>query len=252
MFDYAAPQNLLDQRIVLVTGASSGIGREAAVCYARYGATVILLGRNEENLAAVYDEIENQGLPQPAIYTLDLESAQAQDYSQLGASIDQEFGRLDGLLHNASLLGERRMLEQTSPTVWQQVMQVNVNAAFMLTAALLPLLRQAENASIIFTSSSVGRKGRAYWGAYAVSKFATEGMMEVLADELENVTDIRVNSLNPGATDTAMRRAAYPAEDPNSNPAPADIMPAYLYLMGDASIGQTGERWDAQHGQPPP
>ena len=252
MFEYSAAKNLLEQRVILVTGASSGIGKDAAICYAQHGATVILLGRDSTKLEAVYDEIENQGLAQPAIYTLDLESAQLEDYNQLGASLEQEFSQLDGLLHNASLLGERRMLEQTSPASWQQVMQVNVNAPFMLTRALMPLMRQAKHASIIFTSSSVGRKGRAYWGSYAVSKFATEGMVEVLADELENVANVRVNSLNPGATNTSMRRAAYPAEEPSTNPSPEAIMPAYLYLMGDASIGQTGKRWDAQQGQPSP
>ncbi len=251
MFDYKAPKNLLDQRVILVTGASSGIGKDAAICYAQHGATVILLGRNEVKLEAVYDEIESQGLPQPAIYTLDLESAQAEDYDQLEASLEQEFDHVDGLLHNASLLGERKLLEQTSPASWQKVMQVNVNAPFMLTRALMPLMRQAQHASIIFTSSSVGRKGRAYWGSYAVSKFANEGMMEVLADELENVASIRVNSLNPGATNTSMRRAAYPAEEPTTNPSAEAIMPVYLYLMGDASIGQTGKRWDAQQGEVP-
>ncbi len=250
MFKYSAPTNLLEQRVVLVTGASDGIGKAAAISYAQHGATVILLGRNTSKLERVYDEIENQGLPQPAIYTLDLESTQPQDYEQLGASLEQEFSHLDGLLHNASLLGERCLLEQTNPASWQQLMQVNVNAPFLLTRALMPLLRQATHASIIFTSSSVGRKGRAYWGAYAVSKFATEGMMEVLADELENTSSVRANSLNPGATNTAMRRAAYPAEDPGANPAPDAILPIYLYLMGDASIGQTGKRWDARTGQP--
>lgn len=250
MFKYSAPTNLLEQRVALVTGASNGIGKAAAISYAQHGATVILLGRNTGKLERVYDEIENQGLPQPAIYTLDLESAQPQDYEQLGASLGQEFNHLDGLLHNASLLGERCLLEQTNPSSWQQLMQVNVNAPFLLTRALMPLLRQATHASIVFTSSSVGRKGRAYWGAYAVSKFATEGMMEVLADELENTSNVRANSLNPGATNTAMRRAAYPAEDPGANPAPDAILPIYLYLMGDASIGQTGKRWDARTGQP--
>ncbi len=250
MFNYEAPKNLLEQRVIAVTGASSGIGKDAAICYAQHGATVILLGKDNSKLEAVYDEIESQGLAQPAIYALDLATAQAEDYDQLRINLEEEFDHLDGLLHNASLLGERRLLEQANPATWQQVMQVNVNAPFMLTRALMPLMRQAKQASIIFTSSSVGRKGRAYWGAYAVSKFATEGMMEVLADELENVADIRVNSLNPGATNTSMRRAAYPAEEPSTNPSPEAIMPAYLYLMGDTSIGQTGKRWDAQQGEP--
>jgi NAD(P)-dependent dehydrogenase (short-subunit alcohol dehydrogenase family) len=127
-----------------------------------------------------------------------------------------------------------------------EVMQININAAFMMSQALLPLLDQAENASIIFTSSGVGRRGKAYWGAYATSKFATEGLMEVLADELEKTSNIRVNSLNPGATNTAMRRTAYPGEKPTDNPYPEDIMPAYLYLMGSDSIGITGQKLDAQ------
>ena len=132
------------------------------------------------------------------------------------------------------------------PHLWQEVMQVNVNAELMLTQALLPLLEAAPSASIVFTSSGVGRKGRAHWGAYAVSKFATEGMMQVLADELENISAVRVNSLNPGATRTKMRAAAYPGEDPDTLKTPEDLMPIYLFLMGEDSTGVTGEAFDAQ------
>jgi NAD(P)-dependent dehydrogenase (short-subunit alcohol dehydrogenase family) len=125
-------------------------------------------------------------------------------------------------------------------------MKVNVDAGFLLTKHTLPLLEAAPGASVIFTSSGVGRTGRAYWGAYAVSKFATEGLMQVLASELENTSQIRVNSLNPGATNTAMRRTAYPGETPTDNPDPADIMSAYLYLMGPDSVGETGRAFNAQ------
>jgi NAD(P)-dependent dehydrogenase (short-subunit alcohol dehydrogenase family) len=238
--DYRPHPELLAGRTVLVTGAGDGIGREAALAYARHGATVILLGRTTDKLEAVYDTIEAGGGPQPAIFPLDLASAGESDYANLASAIGETFGQLDGLLHNAGVLGERRPVEHATWTAWETVMQVNVNAQFLLTRALLPLLQAAPRASIVFTSSGVGRRGRAYWGAYAVSKFATEGLMQVLADELENTSDVRVNSLNPGATNTAMRRAAFPGEEATDNPDPAAIMPAYLFLMGDDSLGVNG------------
>jgi NAD(P)-dependent dehydrogenase (short-subunit alcohol dehydrogenase family) len=244
--NYIAPPQLLKDRVILVTGAGDGIGKAAACSYASHGASVILLGRTVGKLEATYDAIVSAGHPQPAIFVLDLLTANSEDYQGLAASIGQEFGRLHGLLHNASILSQQRPVESARPQEWQDVMQVNVNAQMLLTQALLPLLGQAKEASIIFTSSAVGRKGRAYWGAYAVSKFATEGLMQVLADELENTTQIRVNSLNPGATRTAMRAAAYPAENPNSLKTPAEIMPAYLYLMGADSIDVNGQALDAQ------
>jgi NAD(P)-dependent dehydrogenase (short-subunit alcohol dehydrogenase family) len=243
---YGAPPDLLAGRTVMVTGAGDGIGRAAALAYAAHGATVILLGRTVEKLEAVYDAIEAAGGAQPAIFPMDLASAPEGDYAGLAGAVGETFGRLDGLLHNAGVLGERRPIENTTWKAWEQVMQVNVNAAFLLTRAMLPLLQAAPRASLLFTSSGVGRKGRAYWGAYAVSKFATEGLMQVLADELENTSEVRVNSLNPGATNTAMRRAAYPGEKPATNPSPEAIMPAYLYLMGDDSLGLHGRALDAQ------
>ncbi len=243
---YQAPKDLLADKIILVTGAGDGIGRAAAISFAAHGATVILVGKTIEKLEAVYDTIEQAGYPQPAIYPIHLGGAVMKDYRDMHDTLNREFGRLDGLLHNASVLGDRKPMAQTDSEEWLEVMQVNVNAEFMMTQALLPLMEKAESASIIFTSSSVGRKGRAYWGPYAVSKFATEGMMQVLADELVNTSHIRVNSLNPGATNTAMRRAAYPAEDPTRNPRPEQIMPLYLYLMGADSEGVTGQAFDAQ------
>ncbi|KDE40856.1 MAG: YciK family oxidoreductase [Nitrincola lacisaponensis] len=246
MFSYQAPADLLKDRILLVTGAGEGIGREAAKQYAAHGATVILLGRTQEKLDTVYDEIEAAGHPQAAIVPMNLEVATEHDYIELCNTLHQEFGRLDGILHNAGLLGVRTPIENYDPVIWHQVMQVNLNAPFMLTQTLMPLLSASEDASIIFTSSSVGRKGRAYWGAYAVSKFGTEGLMQVLADELENTPNIRVNAINPGATRTNMRAYAYPGENPETLPTPADIMPVYLYLMGPDSQGIQGQSIDAQ------
>jgi NAD(P)-dependent dehydrogenase (short-subunit alcohol dehydrogenase family) len=250
MFAYTAPKNLLAGKTILITGAGAGIGRAAALSYAEHGAVVILTGRTEEKLEQVYDEIEQLGYPLPILFPIDMATATYDDYKALATAITEEFGHLDGLLHNAGILGDKRPIEHFKPEDWNEVMQVNVNAQFMLTKALLPALDSADTASIIFTSSSVGRKGRAFWGAYAVSKFATEGLMQVLADELSDTSDIRVNSLNPGATNTAMRRRAYPAEESNNNPEPQAIMPAYLYLMGKDSAGVNGQALNAQEGKP--
>lgn len=243
---YTPAADLLANRTILVTGAGDGIGRAAALAYAAHGATIILTGRTVSKLEATYDAIEAAGGCQPAIVPLDLATAGEDEAAQLAAAIGSTFERLDGLLHNASILGERRPLASASWKAWQEVMQVNVHSQFLLTRALLPLLEASQRASVVFTSSGVGRTGRAYWGAYAVSKFATEGLMQVLADELENTSDIRVNSLNPGATNTAMRRSAYPGEVPTDNPSPEAIMPAYLYLMGDDSAGVTGAAFNAR------
>ncbi|MEE8058455.1 MAG: YciK family oxidoreductase [Pseudomonadales bacterium] len=243
---YQAPSDLLADRTIVVTGAGDGIGRCAAKTFASHGATVILVGKTIAKLAAVYDDIENADYPQAAIYPMHLSGAVMKDYRDMHDVLEKEFGIIDGLLHNASILGDRKAIAQTNSEEWLEVMQVNVNAEFMMTQALLPLLELSKDASIIFTSSGVGRKGRAYWGPYAVSKFAIEGLMQTLADELANTSNIRVNSLNPGATNTTMRHTAYPAEDPTVNPMPEHIMPLYLYLMGTDSKGVTGQALEAQ------
>ena len=246
MVDYSARPDLLKGRVILGTGAGRGIGAAAAKTFAAHGATVLLLGKTEGNLNQLYDEIEAAGHPQPVVIPFNLETALPHQYDELAATIEAEFGRLDGLLHNAAIIGPRTPLEQLSGDNFMRVMQVNVNAMFMLTSTLLPLLKLSEDASVVFTSSSVGRKGRAYWGAYGVSKFATEGLMQTLADEVEGVAPVRANSVNPGATRTGMRAQAYPGENPASNPLPEAIMPVYLYLMGPDSRGVNGQAFDAQ------
>ena len=245
MFEYQPSQAFLLNKIILITGAGDGIGKQAALSYAAYGATVILLGRTEQKLVQVYDEIVANGGATPAIVTLDLQTATAAQYAELAQLLEQEFGHLDGLLHNASMLGSLGLLEQMAIDTLETVLKVNVTAQAALTQTVMPLLRAAPSASIIFTSSSVGRKGRAYWGAYAISKFATEGMMQTLADELDG-SSIRSNSINPGGTRTNMRASAYPAEDPMTLKTPADIMPVYLYLMSDDSLNDNGKAFNAQ------
>ena len=243
---YQARPDELAGRVIAVTGASSGIGRAVALACARFRATVILVGRNARKLETVYSEIESSGGPEATIAVLDLEKAIASDYDQLATAVTERFGRLDGLLHNAGILGTLSPIEHYDVPTWCRVMHVNVTAAFALTQVLLPALKRSVDASVLFTSSSVGRSGRAYWGAYAVSKFATEGMMQVLAPELENITAIRVNSLNPGRTRTMMRRQAFPAEDINTLPLPETLTGPYIALLGPGSRGVTGRTFDAQ------
>ena len=242
---YEPAPNLLAGRTVLVTGAGDGIGRVAALTYAEHGANVVLLGRTRAKLDAVFDAITASGKTKPLLVPADLLQVDEAAAEALAQGIRDEYDRLDGLLHNASLLGPRTTLVHYPVPAWLDVMQANVTAGFLLTRALLPLLHEAGDASIIFTSSGVGRRGRAHWGAYAVSKFATEGMMETLADEVAETGRIRVNSLNPGATRTAMRAAAYPAEDPATLPTAEQHMALYLYLMGPDSTGVNGQRFDA-------
>ncbi len=245
MKNYQAEAGFLTGKTILVTGATNGIGKQAAITYASYGATVILSGRNTKKLEMVYDEIESLGFPQPAFIPLNLQNNDPEQYSQVADLIEAEFGVLDGLLLNASDLGLLSPIEHFDEETWYRVMQVNVNATFLLTKYCLPLIRNAKQGAIAFTSSGVGRQGRAYWGAYAVSKFATEGLMQTLADEVEK-SDIIVNSINPGATRTNMRANAYPGEDPNSLPTPEDIMPAYLWLMDRSQNSRNGQAIDAR------
>lgn len=241
----AAPDELTD-RVILVTGAGDGIGKAAALALARHGATVILLGRTQAKLESVYDEILGSGGPEPAISVLDLARGQGPDYFQLAGQIISTWGRLDGLLHNAGMLGQRAPIEHYDIGIWHQVIHLNLNVPFILTQVLMPALRKSPDASVVFTSSGVGRQGRAYWGAYAVSKFGIEGLSQTLADELKTEARIRVNCINPGGTRTRMRAAAYPGEDPASRPDPASLMAPYLWLLGPASRGVTGHSLDCQ------
>ena len=245
MLNYQADPELLRNKVILVTGASDGIGKEAAWTYARHGAQLVLLGRSQNKLDRLASMIEHETGLLPVAYALDFLTAGPQEYHQLAEQLTSTFHRLDGLLLNAGILGTLGPLEQADPQEWQQVQQVNVTAALLLIQALLPLLRRSPAAAILFTSSGVGRRGRANWGAYAVSKFATEGLMQVLADELAT-THIRVNAINPGATRTAMRAKARPDEDPGCLPTPATLMPVYLYLMSNDGRSVHGQSVDAQ------
>ena len=245
MQDYQPTKDLLKSHNILVTGAGSGIGQAVAKAYAKHGATVILLGRKQKKLEATYDAIESAGWQTPVLIAFDLEKSPPRDYYALGQTLLNEFGVLNGLVHCAATLSLLSRIDDYDFDTWNKVLQVNLTAPFILTQACLPLLRMADDASIIFTSDHIGRKGKAYWGAYGVAKAGIEGLMETLADELEN-SHIRVNSIAPGPTQTALRAWAFPGEDPQSLPKPDSRVLDYLYLAGADSIGITGKKFECE------
>lgn len=243
---YTYSRDLLEGRIVLVTGASDGIGRALALEVAALGARVILHGRNREKLETVYDRITaDHPKARPTIAVMDLASADGQAYTSIADSVHETFGRLDGLVHNAGILGPRMPIAQYDVVAWQRVLHVNLTAAFALTQVMLPLLGEAEDPSVIFTSSAVGRRGRAHWGAYSVSKFGIEALAQVMADETRHGS-LRVNCVNPGPTRTRMRLEAYPAEERERLKTPEQVLAPYVFLLGPDSRGVTGLSLDAQ------
>jgi len=241
MQDYAPPPDLLADRIILVTGAGEGVGHAVALACARHGATVVLSGFDETRLEALYDQIETDGCPQPASLPLDLDTADEQLYLGVATTLGDEFGRLDGLVHTAAYAPFLSRIDDYDAQEWERVLRVNLTAPFLLTQACLPLLRAAKDASVIFTSDRVGRRGLAYWGAFAAAKFGLEGLTQVLAEETRDSSNIRVNSLDPGALRTAQRRQLYPGEDPNPLPPPEAAAPSYLWLLGPDGAGTTGQ-----------
>lgn len=243
---YQAPDDLLKGRTLLITGAADGIGRSMALTFARHGASTILLDKHVKNLESIYDEIEKNGYPQAAIYPLDLEGASADDYETMADNIEKEFGRLDGLVHNAAIMGSITPMQLHDIQSWYKVMQVNLNAPFLMNQACIPLLAESDDARILFVADACGRQGSAYWGAYGVSKAGLEVMMQTLADELESNTAIKVNSIDPGNVRTRMRAFAYPGENPNSLPTTESIMPGFLFLMGADSKEYNGQSFMAE------
>jgi NAD(P)-dependent dehydrogenase (short-subunit alcohol dehydrogenase family) len=238
---YQPAEDLLDERVILVTGAGDGIGRMAARAFAAHGATVVLLGKTVARLEAVYDEIEAAGGPEPAIYPMHLEGAAPHDYDELAHVIDMNFARLDGVLHNAARLPYLSRIKDHDAEDWVKVLQGNLTAPFLLTQACLPLLMAADDARLLFTTDEVGHKAKAFWGAYAVSKAGLERLAEMLAAELAN-SRVRVNCIDPGPTLTALRNVAFPGEDKTALKTPEALRNLYLWAMGPDSAGTHGRR----------
>jgi len=238
-------KNLKD-KIVLITGAGDGMGKAAAIEYASQGASLILLGRNVKNLEKTHDIISASNSPKPMISLMDLSKADGNDYQDLSDNLMDKYGHLDGLLLNAAILGDRSSISQYDISTWVNTIHVNLTSQFILTKSLLPSLEKSTSASVIFTSSGVGKIGKAFWGAYSVSKFGVEGLCQILSDEYQNDKTIRFNCINPGAIQTKMRKSAYPLEDPQKLLTPEDVLDKYVWLMSDVSKEIDGQSIDCQ------
>lgn len=241
MEHYQADPDLLTGRVILVTGAADSLGAAVGKACASHGATVILSDLEESQLGPLYDRLVASGAPEPAILPLDLEGADEAQYQGVVATLAREFGRLDGIAHCAAFAPFLSRIDDYDASEWERVVRINLTAPFLLTQACLPLLRHAAEASIVFTADRVGRRGLAYWGAYAAAKFGIEGLMQTLAEETKDQGRLRVNSLDPGIIRTGLRARLYPGENPHELPAADTVTPAYLYLLGPDSIGVTGQ-----------
>ena len=239
--NYKVKQNELNSKVILVTGANKGFGLAISMDLAKAGATVIMLGRDLSSLEYAYDSVVDAGYKEPILYPLDLEGASPENYQELQDNIIEKFNRLDGLIHNAAILGTQMPIDQYDIKLWYSTLQINLSAPFMLTQFLIPALKKSDDARILFLSSSVGRKARAYWGAYSVSKFGLEGLAMTLSEELEK-TKIKVNTINPGKMRTEMRRTAYPAEDASTLPKPEEKSSVIVYLLSKEAERINGEQ----------
>ena len=246
MKDYLPRPDLLKGRVILVTGASSGLGRAASLAFARHGATVALLARDEAKLEAVYDEIVAAGGPEPAMFPYDLAAADDRSLETLAGTIAYHLKRLDGVLHSAHQFFSLTPLELQTLEQWQALMRVNLIAPFALTRACLPLLRQAPDASVAFTGETHGHHPGAYWGGYAVAKAGLETLTRIWSDELASDENVRINTLIPGQVATTLRSRTHPGLSPESVASPADLMPCYLYLMGEDSRALRGQVVECQ------
>ena len=238
---YQIKEGELKGKVILVTGANRGFGLAMTMDLSKAGATVIMLGRDLGSLEYAYDAVIDKGFQEPMLYPLDLEGATPENYQSLQDDIFNQFEKLDGLIHNAAILGTMMPVDQYDIKLWYSTLQINLNGPFMLTQFLIPLLNKSDDARILFLSAEQGREAKAYWGAYGVSKFAVEGFAKTLSEELEK-TNIRVNTLDPGVMRTEMRRAAYPAEDTTKNPSPESKSPAIVYLMLPVSTKYNGKQ----------
>lgn len=237
---------LLKDQVILITGAGGGLGGTAALALAKQGAHIVLLDKSIPKMEKVYDAIVEQGGPEPAMYPFDLAGANEAQYFELAETIDTQYGSLQGLLHSAVELSAYSPVCNIKTQEWGRSLNVNLNAPFLLTQVLLPVLQKSEHASIVFTSDSSARKAPAYSGAYGVAKIALEGFARILAEELEAGQKIRVNTLVPGPVDSPLRKKVYPAEDKSRLAAMDSLDALYVYLFSNDSLEINGQTVDAQ------
>ena len=227
--------NLLKNKNILITGASNGIGKSLSENLSKYGANVIMLSRNENALDAVYDSLKKIYKTDPCILKCDLENIDDEKSQEIANIISKNYQNLDSIIHNAAILEKMSDIESFDLQTWDKVMRVNLTSAFILSKYLIPLMKSSTTPRIIFTTSSVGKKGKAFWGAYSVSKAGVNALSDILSDELESISNIKVFNFDPKATKTNMRAMAYPAEDPSAIKNPDQLINYYLWMLSEKS-----------------
>ena len=232
-------EKVLDGRVAVVTGASRGIGRAAALALAEAGAHVIAVARTQGALEELDDAIR---LREASATLVPLDLTDYDGIDRLGAAINERWRRLDIVVGNAGILGNLMPVGHVTPKVWDQVMAINVTANWRLIRSLDPLLQMSDAGRAVFVSSGAASKCRAYWGPYSVSKAALEALVRTYAAETAN-TRIRAMLLNPGPLRTSMRAAAMPGEDPETLKTPEDLAPHIVRLASPASE-DTGKLYD--------
>jgi NAD(P)-dependent dehydrogenase (short-subunit alcohol dehydrogenase family) len=240
---WTAQADTLQDRVILIVGATGGLGRACALAAARAGASVVLLGRKVRALEKLYDEIAALKLATPAIYPLDLAGATPNDYAELAQTMQRECGRLDGIVHAAAHFDGLRPAAELPPEEWMRALHVNLTAPFLLTQACLPLLQQAADASVVFVLDDPARMGRAYWGGYGAAKHALAGLASILHQETENGV-VRVHALLPAPMRTTLRRTAYFGENTLALPLPDATASAAVYLLGADAADARGRVLD--------
>ena len=230
---------MMEGKTILITGANRGIGKSLAKNFSNIGANIILLGKNEDSLNEVYDEIISCTKTKPLIIESDLNLLDLDGAHQIKKAIVNQYGVLDGLIYNAAKLGKMTSIEDYEDGLWKEIINTNLNSSFLIYKELIPILKAAPNGRIIFTSSGVAEAGKAYWGAYSVSKFAVKGLAEIMRDELDSTSNIKVFNYDPGATKTSMRASAYPGEDPNNLKDPDKLFGDYLWFFSEESQNST-------------
>jgi len=231
--NYRADPSSFDGKVIMVTGAAEGIGKAVTIALAEQGSTVLMVDKKSRHLEKLYDQVLERGFSEPIILPVDLMEITPESATELAQSIYNEIGHLDGLLHNAAELGSPSPLDQYDIEYWNKVMHTNLQAPYFLTRALLPLLKQENVTNVVFTSADVGREACAYWGAYSIAYAGIEAQMSIWAQELEKVSNIRVNSVDPGPVRTVFRRRSHPGESQDSLVTPQSIAPAYLKILSD-------------------
>ncbi|MEO6025075.1 MAG: SDR family NAD(P)-dependent oxidoreductase [Burkholderiales bacterium] len=244
---YHAAPDLLSNRVILITGSGQGLGKAAALACAKHGGSVVLHGRSVQKLEQTYDEIVAAGFPPATIFPLDLANATDKDFEQMARALGQEFGRLDGLLHCAAMLNSLRPLALEPLDDWLKLLRVNLAAPFALTRACLPLLHKSENASVVFTSESHGVQPSAYWGGFAVSKYALQALLAIWSAELSATENLRMNLVVPGPMASPQRAVTHPGEDKTPLKTPDVVVPVLLYLLGSDSKTVSGQILNLDH-----